>query len=284
MTSTRFTGGAIVTGAARGIGRAVAEELAAAGWGVLLADRDTDALVSARDSLRAEGGRAEICAVDVRAADAGDRLVEACVGLVGPVRVLVNNAGVEIRRSFGETTGDDWDAVLDTNARAPYFIAQAVAAHMIQAGTPGRIVNIGSVEGMRAEAEWGTYCISKAALIMATRVMAIELAPFGITANVVNPGLIDTEMSAFASTEAGVLAAHLWHIPAGRIGRPAEVAAAVRFLASDEAGYVTGAVLEVDGGLSAQLWRVESPTRLATAHAHTGTEHGAIESRKRRTD
>ena len=270
MTSSDAPRGAIVTGAARGIGRAVADELGAAGWPVLLADRDTEALSRAVAELKARGRRAEICTLDVRAADAGDRLVEACLDLIGSVGVLVNNAGVEIRRAFIETTRDDWDLVLDTNARAPYFIAQSVAAHMIRTGTRGRIVNIGSVEGTRSEAEWSTYCVSKAALIMATRAMAVELAPYGITANVINPGLIDTEMSAFASADAGALAAHVWHIPAGRIGRPAEVAAAVRFLASDEAGYVTGAVLEVDGGLSAQLWRVEPQPGRPTADASSG--------------
>ena len=258
VTSAIAAGGAIVTGAGGGIGRAIAQDLATAGWGVLLVGRNADALTRTRDLIRAQGGRAESCAIDVREADAGDRLVDTCMGVLGPVGVLVNNAGVEVQGAFLDTTPDDWNVVIDTNARAPFFIARAAARSMVDAGTPGRIVNIGSVEGTRSETGWSTYCVSKAALIMATRAMAVELAPYGITANVVNPGLVDTAMSATTTTDPGALAAHLRHIPAGRIGLPEDVAAAVRFLASAEAGYITGAVLEIDGGVSAQLWRVDA--------------------------
>jgi 3-oxoacyl-[acyl-carrier protein] reductase len=239
-------GSALVTGASRGIGAAIALALARDGWPVGVnyrADRDgADAVVS---EIEAGGGRAVALSADVVSPGAPDELFDALESQFdGPVLVLVNNAGIS-RDDLTPSLGDEeWSAVLDTNLSAAFRLTRRALKPMLKARA-GRIVNISSVVGLRANPGQSNYAAAKAGLIALTKTAAVEVARRGITVNAVAPGWIDTGMTAEVSTE--LLSA----VPARRAGTPQEVAACVRFLASEDASYVTGAVLTVDGGLAA---------------------------------
>jgi 3-oxoacyl-[acyl-carrier protein] reductase len=242
----RRDGCALVTGASRGIGAAIARALAADGWPVGVnyrADRDSAERVVAE--IKAAGGRAVALAGDVVEPDAPDRLFsELEAAFEAPVLALVNNAGIS-RDNLTPSLGDDeWAAVIDTDLTAAFRFTRRALKPMMRARS-GRIVNISSVVGLRANAGQANYAAAKAGLIALTKTAAIEVARRGITINAVAPGWIETDMTAGVSSD--LLSA----VPARRAGTPEEVAACVRFLISDEASYVTGAVLSVDGGLAA---------------------------------
>jgi 3-oxoacyl-[acyl-carrier protein] reductase len=239
-------GCALVTGASRGIGAAIARALAADGWPVGVnyrVDRDGAARVVAE--IEQAGGRAVAVPGDVADAGAPDAVFGAVESHFGePVLALVNNAGIT-RDNLTPSMGDDeWGAVIDTNLTAAFRFTRRALKGMMRART-GRIVNVSSVAGLRANPGQANYAAAKAGLIALTRTTAVEVARRGITVNAVAPGWIDTDMTADVSKE--LLSA----VPARRAGTPAEVAACVRFLVSADASYVTGAVLSVDGGLAA---------------------------------
>jgi len=239
-------GCALVTGASRGIGAAIARALAGDGWPVAvnyLSNRDGATRVV--EEIERDGGRAVSLAADVREPRAPDELFAAAESeLHAPVLALVNNAGVS-RDDLVPSLGDEeWSVVLDTNLTAAFRMTRRALKSMLRART-GRIVNISSVVGLRANPGQANYAAAKAGLIALTKTTAIEVARRGITVNAVAPGWIDTEMTAEVDKEL------LQAVPARRAGSPEEVAACVRFLVSDEASYVTGAVLTVDGGLAA---------------------------------
>jgi 3-oxoacyl-[acyl-carrier protein] reductase len=239
-------GAALVTGASRGIGAAIARALAQDGWPVGVncrADRQGAERVVAE--IESVGGRAIPLEGDVTDPATPDRLFEALESHFGmSVLALVNNAGIS-RDDLTPSLGDEeWSAVLDTDLTAAFRLTRRALKTMLRART-GRIVNIASVVGLRANAGQANYAAAKAGLIALTKTAAIEVARRGITVNAVAPGWIDTEMTAEISKE--LLAA----VPARRAGTPEEVAACVRFLVSEQASYVTGAVLTVDGGLAA---------------------------------
>jgi 3-oxoacyl-[acyl-carrier protein] reductase len=237
---------ALVTGASRGIGAAIARALAGDGWAVGVGYRSDQAAARAVvEAIEAAGGRAVALAADVRDPSAPEQLFEALEQeFGGPVMALVNNAGVA-RDDLVPTLADDaWSEVIETDLSAAFRFTRRALKPMLRARS-GRIVNIASVVGLRANAGQANYAAAKAGLIALTKTAAIEVARRGITVNAVAPGWIDTEMTAGVSNE--LLAA----VPARRAGTPEEVAACVRFLASDAASYVTGAVLTVDGGLAA---------------------------------
>ena len=239
-------GCALVTGASRGIGAAVAKALAGDGWAVGVNYRsDSQAAERVVSEIEAGGGRALAVSGDVRAADAADALFDAVESHFGThVLVLVNNAGVN-RDDLVPTLGDEeWDEVIETDLSAAFRMTRRALRAMLRARS-GRIVNVASVVALRANPGQANYSAAKAGLIAFTRTAAVEVARRGVTINAVAPGWIETDMTAGISSE--LLAA----VPARRAGRPEEVAACVRFLASEEAGYVTGAVLSVDGGLAA---------------------------------
>jgi 3-oxoacyl-[acyl-carrier protein] reductase len=237
---------ALVTGASRGIGAAIARTLAGVGWAVGVNYRsDREGAEGVVAEIEARGGRALAIAADVTDPAAPDELFGALESTYGgPVLALVNNAGIS-RDDLTPTLGDeDWSAVIDTDLTAAFRMTRRALVPMMRA-RHGRIVNMSSVVGLRANPGQSNYAAAKAGLIALTRTAAVEVARRGVTVNAVAPGWIDTKMTAEVSKD--LLAA----VPARRAGTPEEVAACVRFLVSDDAAYVTGAVLSVDGGLAA---------------------------------
>jgi 3-oxoacyl-[acyl-carrier protein] reductase len=236
---------ALVTGASRGIGRAIAGRLAAQGALVVAAARGDNAVASV-DEIAAAGGRAEALTLDVTDAAAVEAAPGDIVKRHGRLDILVSNAGVTRDQLLMRMKRDDWDAVLATNLTATFLLAQAAMRPMLkQRG--GRIIAISSVVGQTGNAGQSNYAASKAGLIGFAKALAREVASRAITVNVVAPGMIDTDMTRAIAGKAQID----WssQIPLGRLGTVDEVAAAVSFLASDEASYITGHVLAVNGGM-----------------------------------
>jgi 3-oxoacyl-[acyl-carrier protein] reductase len=239
-------GSALVTGASRGIGAAIARALAGDGWPVGVNYRsDRQAAETVVAGIERDGGRAVALAADVADAGAADQLFGALESEYGmPVLTLVNNAGINRDDLLPSLGDEEWSAVIETDLTAAFRLTRRALRPMLRARA-GRIVNISSVVALRANAGQSNYAAAKAGLIAMTKTAAVEVARRGVTINAVAPGWIETGMTADVSTD--LLAA----VPARRAGTPEEVAACVRFLASEEASYVTGAVLSVDGGLAA---------------------------------
>ncbi|MGA9859784.1 MAG: 3-oxoacyl-ACP reductase FabG [Solirubrobacteraceae bacterium] len=246
MSEPRQDGCALVTGASRGIGAAIARAIALDGWAVGVNYRSdqagADAIVA---GIEADGGRALALGGDVADPAVPDRLFSELEAHFGcPVLVLVNNAGISVDDLTPTLSDEAWDAVIDTDLTAAFRLIRRALRPMMRA-RQGRIVNISSVVGLRANPGQSNYAAAKAGLIALTKTAAVEVARRGITINAVAPGWIETDMTADVSTDL------LSQVPARRAGTPEEVAACVRFLTSDAASYVTGAVLSVDGGLAA---------------------------------
>jgi 3-oxoacyl-[acyl-carrier protein] reductase len=241
-----YDGCAVVTGGSRGIGAAIARMLATDGWAVAVNYRSGETEANAVvDEIEAAGGRAVALQADVADPAAALPLLDAAAeALGGPVLVLVNNAGVRADGLALSLTDEDWQRVLETNLGATYRLTRAALRSMIRARF-GRVINIASVVGPRANAGQANYAASKAAVIGFTKTAAVEVARRGVTINAVAPGLIATDMTV------DIPPAMLERVPAQRAGSPEDVGAAVAFLASAAAGYITGSTLYVDGGLSA---------------------------------
>jgi 3-oxoacyl-[acyl-carrier protein] reductase len=238
-------GCALVTGGSRGIGAAVARALAADGWPVGVNYRtDSKGAEAVVAEIEGSGGSALPLAADVADSEAAPSLFSALEERFGPVLVLVNNAGVRSDGLSPQLSDDDWRSVIDTNLSAAFYTTRRALGPMLRARF-GRIVNVASVVGPRANAGQSNYAASKAGLIGFTKTVATEVARRGVTVNAVAPGFVQTELTADVPPE--VLAA----VPARRVGQPEDVAACVRFLAGESASYVTGTTLTVDGGMSA---------------------------------
>lgn len=236
---------AVVTGASRGIGRAIAERLATGGATVICVARGTNANDTAA-AITAGGGVAQAAALDVTDAAAAEAFVKATVEQHGKLDILVSNAGITRDGLMLRMKRADWDEVIATNLTASFTLCQAAIKPMIKARS-GRIVAISSVVGQMGNAGQANYAASKAGLIGFCKALAREVASRQITVNVVAPGLIDTDMTK-AITE-GAKTDWAAQIPLGRMGSPADIASAVSFLASEEASYITGQVLAVNGGM-----------------------------------
>jgi 3-oxoacyl-[acyl-carrier protein] reductase len=236
---------ALVTGASRGIGKAIAGRLAARGAHVVAAARGENAKAVAEE-IAGGGGLGEFISLDVTEAGASEAAVADVVKRHGRIDILVNNAGIAKDQLMLRMKRDDWDAVIGTNLTAAFVLTQAVLKPMLKQRA-GRIVSISSVVGQGGNAGQANYAASKAGIIGFSKAVALEVASRGITVNVVAPGLIETDMTR-AITES---AHEEWasKIPLKRLGTPDDIAAAVCFLASDEASYITGQVLAVNGGM-----------------------------------
>jgi 3-oxoacyl-[acyl-carrier protein] reductase len=238
-------GCALVTGAARGIGAATARALAADGWpvGINYRSDETSATELAAE-IEAAGGTAVALGGDICEADQLEEVFAKLEAEHGPVLVLVNNAGIRSDGLAPQLDDAAWASVVDTNLSAAFRATRRALRPMLRARF-GRIVNVASVVGPRANPGQANYAAAKAGLIGMTRTVAVEVARRGITVNAVAPGFVETKLTSDVNGDV------LGEIPAKRVGTPEDVAACVRFLASDEAGYVTGTTLTVDGGLSA---------------------------------
>jgi NAD(P)-dependent dehydrogenase (short-subunit alcohol dehydrogenase family) len=239
---------ALVTGAQQGIGRAMAIEFAPAGADIAVNWLDDQgAAEEVANQVRDCGRRATLVKADVAQIEQARSMVSAAQEALGPIDVLVNNAGVFPRVPFLEMTESDWDYVLDVNLKGSCFCAQSVAKAMVSGGRAGVIINLTSGAAFRSSPRGVHYVASKGGVLSMTRAMALELAPHRIRVNAIAPGLTDTAQPRYGSSEAE-LADTARAIPLGRMARPQEIARAAVFLASDNAGFVTGQTLHVNGG------------------------------------
>ncbi|MFS0722472.1 SDR family NAD(P)-dependent oxidoreductase [Paenibacillus sp. 1P07SE] len=238
---------AIVTGAARGIGLAIAVRFAVEGAKVALLDRDGAELERAAAMLRADGGDVRSLVCDLRDLSALEASANEAVAWLGGLDLLVNNAGIAYREPFLSITPEHWDAVFDINVKAVFRLGQLAARAMIDCGQGGAIVNMSSKNGLAGSAELAHYNASKGAVQLLTESMAVELAPHGIRVNAIAPGFVDTPLDRELRESSG-LPLYSERTPMMRNGTMEEIASAFVFLASDEASYVTGATLRVDGG------------------------------------
>jgi len=240
----------IVTGATSGIGRAAAEMFAKEGAAVLLTGRNREALAEVEGRIHAAGGRAASCAADLLADGAAEQVVAAAIAAFGGVDVLVNAAGIIATGSIDTTTDETWDQMMGINLKAPFRLMRAAAPHLT--AKKGAIVNVSSVNGLRAFGGVLAYCVSKAAVDHLTRCAALELAPAGVRVNAVNPGVTVTNLHRRSGMDDARYGAFLERSkethPLGRPGRPEEVAALILFLASDRAEWMTGETIPIDGG------------------------------------
>ena len=237
---------ALVTGASQGLGRAIAEALAAAGATVALVARSADKLAEVAAGIQAAGGRAEAFPCDVTKGEDIQRVVDAVVEKLGRLDILVNNAGVTRDTLLPRMSDEEWDQVLTTNLRAPFLFMRAVSRPMMQQRY-GRIVNVASVSGLIGNPGQANYSASKAGLVGLTRTVAKELAGRKITVNAVAPGFIASDMT--AALGPALLDEVKKRVPAKRLGEAWEIAEAVLFLAAPSSGYITAQTLVVDGGL-----------------------------------
>lgn len=239
---------ALITGAGSGLGRQFAVTLAAAGASVVLAARRRRKLEETAEKVRAEGGNALCLELDVTQSLSISNCIRETVSETGMPDILVNNAGIAKSAFLTEISEEDWDAVLDTNLKGVFMMAQAAAKAMINAGRPGSIINIASILGLRVSKALASYIAAKSAVVQLTKAMAIEWARYGIRVNALAPGYFITEINEeqFADGKADEFVKQ--RVPMGRVGELEEIAGPLLLLASDAGSYMTGSIITVDGG------------------------------------
>lgn len=243
---------ALVTGSAQGIGQAIAIRLAKEGADIIIDDRlgNTGAQETCKE-IEALGRRAIVVGGDLANLADNRRLITEGVSNLGKIDILVNNAGVEKGADFWNVTEADYDFVLNINLKGTYFLTQDFVNHLRDTKRTGKIINVSSVHEELPFPHFSTYCASKGALKMLCRDLAIELAPLGITINNIAPGAIETPINTKLLNSPDLMKALLSNIPLNRLGKPGDVAGVAAFLASEDADYITGTTIVVDGGL---LW------------------------------
>ncbi len=241
-----------VTGASQGIGAAIAEQLALRGFDVAVSSTRAEKLSAVVSQVTRAGGRAVPIELDVRSPSGIAEAMKRAVSALGQLDVLVNNAGVPLKKPAVDITPEEWDRVLDTNLTGAFFMSQEMARHLLATGRSGCIINIASTHGLVGLPERAAYSIAKGAMVHMARVLAVEWAANGIRVNTIVPGRVDTPSRAASLAEPGYRDMALNRVPLRRFATSDEVAAAVCYLASPEAAYVTGQALVLDGGLTAQ--------------------------------
>ena len=239
---------AIVTGAGRGIGKAIAKVLAASRAKVIVNDVDWDAALQVSREIEAKGGIAKPAKADVRIPGEINQMIQMAIKDLGGIQVLINNAGIVLRKPAEEILEDEWDRVIDINLKGTFLCAQAVARAMISAGKGGKIINISSIMGVVALPPRAAYCASKGGIINLTRDLAAEWAKYGIAVNGIAPGWTVTEMTETYFSQEPVRQFLLERIPLNRLGKPEDIANLTVFLSSDYSDYITGQTICVDGG------------------------------------
>ncbi len=245
---------AIVTGASRGLGQFMARALATAGADLVITSRESASLLLFQSDVQALGRDVLALALDVRSQTSIEQMVAQAVAYFGRIDILVNNAGCNNRKPALEVSWDDWNTIVDTNLRGTFFVAQAVARHMVPAGY-GRIINIGSLTCVAGYAGLGPYCASKGGVKQLTMSLADDWGTHGVTVNCIAPGWFRTALNAALYEDPDWVATLKARLPLGRPGLPNDLDGAVIFLASEASRYITGQTLLVDGGFSTQAMR-----------------------------
>ena len=253
MNDRRFEGKVVVvTGAASGIGRAIITAFVREGAKGVIADVDQEWADMVAENLRSEGGEVLACTTDVSKAAQVDAMLAAVLKSFGQLDVFVNNAGVGVHKEVVNLTEEDWDSQVDVQLKGAFLCSRAAARQMVKQGGAGRIINIGSTAASNARVQASPHCASKAGVLMLTKVMALELGKYGITVNCVSPGLTDvSKVSRHGGATPDYVRVFVSNVPLGRLGCPEEIASMVLFLASDQAEFITGQHITVDGGYSA---------------------------------